>query len=492
MAIAHTRPVMHHAAHAMDAAHVILQPTVGGHTRQGGAPVAPSAGSGQTGGQAASAGSGQAAETRRPQHPHRGRMIKAVVAQLLAGDEEYQRFGPRDSSAGSAHMSDYVFAVEDETHRADDIFNRVRWGGQFIYLSYDRAKVESLPAQYADAGFELLRGPGFLRTGWLRFVPFMGRKLWYFAARKLFLARPRDITERFTYNVQLIRPAPSITSDSYVVMKEVPPIERVIARLRAKFTDVPNSVIEKRALKFTEKVFPLFLTREAAMLKILQRDLPEKYRCRVPSLLHMEQDDRGYARKIWMNWLRIGGKPLSQLEFAKQSADLLRVVHDSAGIIHLDLRLDNFLITENGVCFVDFGSAVREGEDIHGNPLLSTLFEELMRTSQIQRMLLKMSNDGTVTSKIMSGAVGRVDKQVDLFYLAVQINQPLHNPDFASLVEYDPSSREAEALAELTQDILQPPDPARPKYKSAGEMLAGIRRVETALRTELRKRMGED
>ena len=49
-------------------------------------------------------------------------------------------------------------------------------------------------------------------------------------------------------------------------------------------------------------------------------------------------------------------------------------------------------------------------------------------------MLLKMTSNGTVTSKIMNEAVGRVDKQVDLFYLAVQINQPLHNPDdFASL-----------------------------------------------------------
>jgi hypothetical protein len=380
-------------------------------------------------------------------------------------------------------MSDYVFAVEDEPHRADEIFSQVRWGGQFFYMSYDRARVEALPPQYVESGFEILLGPDFLRTGPLRFVPFMGQKLWYFGARKLHLARPRDITERFTYNVQLVRPeSPIRTSDSYVVLKEVPTLDRVIARLRAKFTDVPNSVIEKRAMKFTEKVFPLFLTREAAMLKILHRDLPERYRCRVPTLLHMEQDERGYARRMWMNWLRIGGKPLSQMEFARQSTELLRVVHDAAGIIHLDLRLDNFLITENGVCFVDFGSAVREGENIGGNPLLSTIFEELMRTSQIQRMLLKMSSNGTVTSKIINEAVGRVDKQVDLFYLAVQINQPLHNPDFASLVHYDPASREAEMLAELTKDVLKPADPANPKYKSAADMLAGIRKLGQEIR----------
>jgi len=156
-------------------------------------------------------------------------------------------------------------------------------------------------------------------------------------------------------------------------------------------------------------------------------------------------------------------------------------VHDYAHIIHLDLRLDNFLITHEGVCFVDFGSAVRQGENINGNPTLSTLFDELMRTSQIQRMLYKMSTEGTVTSRLMSEAVGKVDKQVDLFYLAVQINQPLHNPDFASLVKYNPASREASLLADLTHDILKPADPSCPRYKSAAEMLQGLRQVEAKL-----------
>jgi hypothetical protein len=423
------------------------------------------------------------ADSARPaEDPQRARMIEAVSQQLLARDEEFRRLGTADSATRTPHLTDFLFAVEDEPHQADQVFPYIRWGGQFIYVSYDRAKVEALPARFAACGFEPLHGPDFLRTGMLRFIPFMGRRLWYFVARKLFLARPRDITERFTYSVQLTHPTPKIvTPDSYIVLKEVPTLEAVITRLRAKFTDVPASVIEKRALKFTNKVFPLFLTREAAILKILHRDLPEEYRCRVPTLLDLELDERGYAKRMWMNWLRIGGKPLSQLEFARQSADLLRVVHDKAMVIHLDLRLDNFLITESGVCFVDFGSSVRIGENIQGNPLLSTLFEELMRTSQIQRMLYKMTSTGTVTSKLISDAAGRVDKQVDLFYLAVQINQPLHNPDFAGLVDFNPKSKQAEALAQLTENILKPADPTHPKYRSAAEMLDGIRRIETTL-----------
>jgi len=187
---------------------------------------------------------------------------------------------------------------------------------------------------------------------------------------------------------------------------------------------------------------------------------------------------------MWMNWLRNGGEPLSHMEFARQSADLLRVVHELTHIIHLDLRLDNFVITENGVGFVDFGSAVRVGENIHGNPMLSTLFEELMRTSQIQRMLDKMRTTGSLTSYILCDAYGKVDKAVDLFYLAVQIKQPSGNPDIAGLIKYDPRSPEAIGLTRLMEEILRPPDPHRPKYRTAADVMGGIHRVEDAIKNK--------
>ncbi len=118
-------------------------------------------------------------------------------------------------------------------------------------------------------------------------------------------------------------------------------------------------MIERRARNFTEKIFPLFLTREAAMLKVLERNLPPEYVGRFPRCLAVERDARGYVQRLWMNWLRNAGEPLSQIEFATQFAELLQVLHDRVGIVHLDLRLDNVVITEQGVGFVDFGSAVR-------------------------------------------------------------------------------------------------------------------------------------
>ncbi len=152
-------------------------------------------------------------------------------------------------------------------------------------------------------------------------------------------------------------------------------------------------------------------------------------------------------------------------------------MHDQVGVIHLDLRLDNMVITEGGVGFVDFGSAVRQGEDIQGNPLLSTIFDELMRTSQIQRLLEKMTTTGEVTSSILNSAHGKVDKAVDLFYLAMQINSPLGNPDFAGLVRMDPASVEAAALARITQEVLKPKHPDRPTIQTAGDLLKSINRI---------------
>ncbi len=413
----------------------------------------------------------------------RHKLIAAAMRRLYRGDAEYAHFGQTSPASQGADLCDYHFAVEDEPHLPDDVFGRLRWGGQFVYISTDREKVAALPDRFRQRGFVPLHGPAPMRLG-LR-IPFISPRAWYFAARKVFLIRPREISDRFTYHVQLvprdtsqgsdISPADlSVSHADYVVLKEIPTLERVIGRLRARFTDLPHAVIEHRARNFTEKIFPLFLTREAAMLKVLERDLPPAYIGRFPRCLAVEKDSRGYVQRLWMTWLRNAGEPLSQIEFATQFAELLHVLHDRVGIVHLDLRLDNVVITEKGVSFVDFGSAVRMGENIAGNTLLSTLFEELMRTSQIQRMLERMTKSGTVTSKILREAYGKVDKAVDLFYLAVQMNNPTGNPDLRGLINVNTASPQAAALARLRREILVPKDPNHPAYRTAGEIYQAL------------------
>jgi len=417
----------------------------------------------------------------------RQKLIRAAVRALYHQDTEYQHFGHTSAESRSAGLCDFLFAIEDEPHLPDDVFSRLRWGGQFVYISRDQDEVAALPDRFRLRGFLPLYGPMPLRLGWR--LPFISERVWCFVARKMFLIRPREISDRFTYHVQLVprsgpgglEPSDVSSRGDYIVLKEIPSLERVIGRLRARFTELPHSVIERRARSFTEKIFPLFLTREAAMLKILERDLPRDYVGRFPRLLAVEKDGRGYVQRLWMTWLRNAGEPLSQIEFARQFAELLHVLHDRIGIVHLDLRLDNIVITEKGVGFVDFGSAVRLGENIAGNTLLSTLFEELMRTSQIQRMLERMTKSGSVTSAIMREAYGKVDKAVDVFYLAVQMASPTGNPDLRGLIHLDPSGPEAAALIRLRKDILTPKDPKDPPYRSAEDILNAVTRLKSTI-----------
>lgn len=420
----------------------------------------------------------------RPARAAHQALIHLVRDRVLGPRGEFQQFGPGLAVSGLDAIrpadrapTDFLFAAENEPHEPDEVFPLLRWGGQFVYVSKDRRRVEAMVEPFIRRGFEV-SPPSYLRKPILGLtLPPLSRKVHYLIARKVQLILPRQVSERFTYHVHLdFDPS----HGRHLVVKEIPSVERVSARLRHKFPDASAELIHRRAKKFTEKVFPLFLTREAAILKLLARDLPEQYRSRVPHLIDMEQDGRGFVRRMRMGWLRAappGGRPISQTEFAIQSADLLRAMHDDARIIHLDLRLDNMVVTEHGVGFVDFGSAVRIGENIEGNPLLNTIFDELMRTSQIQRMLEKMMVGGMVTSHILNEAHGKVDKGVDLFYLALQINKPLANPDFRGLVKFDRGSEEAKRLSAITEEVMKPKEPGQPTYRTAADLLAGVRNV---------------
>jgi hypothetical protein len=391
---------------------------------------------------------------------------------VLARDAEFQHL-LRQPPTNLHGQVDYVLAQADEPHEPDDVFHRLRWGGLFLYASKDKSHTAEVAKRCSERGFDLVRQPGVVHRGIP--LPLLRKSTHYFLARKTWLVLPREFTDRFTYHVQLL--CPQHDGDTCTVLKEVPSPERVAARLRKRFPEISDEILLKRSRKFTEKIFPLFLTREAAMLQLLERDLPRKYAGKVPRLLDMEKDDRGFVRKLRMNWLRCGGQPMSQIEFARQCTELLHVLHDTVGIIHLDLRLDNIVITEQGIGFVDFGSSVRVGEDLSENPLLETLYDELMRTSEIQRMLERMTLSGRVTSPIIQNGYQKVDKSVDFFYLALQVNNPLKNPDFRGLIDYDPHGPEAHALKTLTEEVLRPRDINNPKFRSASDMLRGIQKI---------------
>lgn len=399
-------------------------------------------------------------------------MAQPIIERVLRHDPEFARYF--NGQASRSGLADFLFLSSEIAHSAKEAFAKLRWGGLALFASHDGRETALVAQEYAANGFAVEQPATFIRLG----LPLF-RKLHYFIARKVHLIPPGGDTDRFTYHVELVR-QPALDG-KLVVLKEVPSVEAVTNRLRRRWPEMAQDVIEKRARKFTEKIFPTFLTREAAILKILERDLPSPYNQRVPRVIHLEKDKRGFVRKLYMHWLQNGGRPLSHMEFARQSADLLRVMHDIAHVIHLDLRLDNMVITEDGVGFVDFGSSVRDDENLAENPLLESLFDELMRTSHIQVMLEKMTTSGAVTSQVISRGLQKVDKAIDFFYLAVQFNAPHQNPDLTDLILYDPKSDDARHLERLTKEILRPADPVNPAFRSAKDILHGIERIQLKL-----------
>jgi len=412
--------------------------------------------------------------------------LAAVKRKVLNPDREFRYFEQTSSLEKRSGVLNCLISTEGEKHDPDVAFDRLRWGGQYICVSSDKREIAPLPAKFAEFGFETERGPAYVWAEWG--IPIISPKAHYFIARKTTLVRPKEFSDRFTYQVQLERKDDAHAegppgTEHWVVRKEVPTYERILARLQSKAPHSPLQTLERRAKKFAEQIFPLFLTREAAMLKIIERDCPKEFLHRFPRVIDLEKDDNGYVKRMRTTWLRNGGRALSQLDFAKQAAELVQLLHDKIGIIHLDLRMDNMVVTEHGVGFVDFGSAVRVNENIQGNAVLSTLFGELMKTSQIQKMLDRMSSAGSITSSVIRDAYQRVDRAVDLFYLAVQISQPTANPDLRELIKYEKFSPEAVALSGLTEAVLRPANPNNPRYKSAREVLDEIIRIEADVKS---------
>lgn len=417
-----------------------------------------------------------------PVSPKLAKLQEALQRQVFEEDHEYQVFGKPEMEHGHApNMVNYWFATSGQATKPEEIFDHLHWGGVYVYLCDNPKEAVSVQQAFHDKGGFVVEQPITpIGTKILGFtLPGLSKKGYYFMARKMLLIPPGSTTERFTYHVQLARNDDA--EFGHVVLKEVPSLDNVVWRLKEKHPQVDHEIILKRARKLVDSVFPVFLTRETAILNLLQRDMPEDYRHRIPKVVGYEKDKRGFVRRLYLNWMRHGGKPMSQIEFAMQAADLLRTLHDHGGMIHLDLRLDNIVISDGQVGFVDFGSAVRVGEDLTESPMLTSLFEEMMRTSQIQRLLGKWKDTGRVTSRVISDQHQRVDKAIDFFYLAVQMNRPHHNPEFVDQIRYHKETLEAQQINNLTGSILRPEDPHRPMFRSASDILKGLNKIERRL-----------
>jgi hypothetical protein len=377
---------------------------------------------------------------------------------------------------GSGRMVSCLFATSGDACAPDQVFPLLRWGGQLIFVSKRHREVERAQRFFGASDEFLLETPVQCVTAADNRFGRPDTKCHYFVARKTSLTQRKQASDRHTYDVRLVPDAAA--AGGFAVLKQVPTHAQAAERLARNFPKTPAIQIETAAQKLVAKVFPLFLTRETAFLKIIERRRPETFSDRFPSVLHHETDERGFVRRLTLRWLRPSGRPISQLAFARQGTELLRMLHEQVGLIHMDLRLDNFVVSEKGVGLVDFGSAVRVGEDINRNPLLRTLLVEMLAASAVQEDLRRYVDEGKVTAPLFVNCQKKLDQAVDLFTFVVQMNNPLVNPDFAGLVAYSRGSNEALLLARLTRNILQPHDPHRPVCRSAADLAAALGRLQ--------------
>ncbi|MBB6429820.1 phosphotransferase [Algisphaera agarilytica] len=402
--------------------------------------------------------------------------VRILLEQKLKAEARGRQVG-RSSDAEHDGMVDIRLAGPGEPKQPDEVFERLRWGGLFACVDPNPERVGKIMQAYDNKnGFVLEQGFDELWGGPLGLrIPGVTPRAYCFVARKTHLVPPGQVTDRFTFDVKLAED--DSQSSGFCVRKQVPTIDNLSRRLACKYPDLDLIDIRVRAEKLVNEIFPIFLTREAKALDKLQRTLPEAFRTRVPRPLRIVKNDKGFVTRLDMNWLRNGGQPITQIEFARQSLELLSMLHDHAKLMHLDLRPDNLVITPEGVGFIDFGSSAQIDEDLQASPVLHELFDQMMRTSHIQRVLGQMVENGEVTNEALAAVQGKADPSVDTFYLAVQINHPQTNPELERLIDYQPLGESARALESLTASILKPINPGLSDFKTAADILRGVNRI---------------
>lgn len=390
---------------------------------------------------------------------------------LLPKDADRRRYDLSEAQARLAGLRDFLILEADAPDRcptpggrqpppADALFDALRWGGQVLILGDSADAVAACRQGFAG------------RAGWCCEQPDVlppprsvgGKGLAHLCTvRKVGLEPPGRLTARHSYEVSLVHrpdrnhPYPGRGSAGWAVEKRVPTHDETLARLiQTHPTLAPDQA--KSVVKWLVKTaFPLMLTRETAFLQRLYKRMPAHLSGRTPQLLKMEKDERGLVRRIHMDWLRQGGETLPQVEFARQAAEMLAAAHHDAGLLHLDVRLGNLVVTERGVGLIDFGSSVMVGEDLSANRTVEKVIRRTLESSEVTDNLKRHRRKGLLGNPLLDGLPYPPGPGFDLFALATCMTRPHELPDFRGLIAFRAGSPEAVRVSQLRRRVLRRP-----------------------------------
>ncbi len=351
------------------------------------------------------------------------------------------------------------------------------WGG-VLWLAGSRAR------EVDAAVARVLQDPDLTLDQPTRSIPSAGRKSVRFGASVRRTGQHAAWqAARMTYQVDLVGWSGDGAIAGLAVRKQVPALESVAQRLQALDPALSARQAEATALGLVRKGMPLMLSREAAFLKILHRRLPAEVdagdgridpRLVIPRVLDLTHDDAGLVQSFTMTWLRQGRpRPLALLDFVAGAARMTAALH-RIGVLHLDLRLDNLVVTPDGVGVIDFGSSVRQGEDLSAHRIVGKTLGQALSASQLATELRDMQAARRVTAPLVLDSVGKATPEADVAALTLQMTRVDEHPVLSHLVHVDRDAADYRRLARLRRDILRPDGAASPILRTAHDLARAV------------------
>ncbi len=355
-------------------------------------------------------------------------------------------------------MRDFHIVDAANPPQEDVLFDTLRWGGQLLILGQNEQAVTACRQRFAGSPSWCCEQPDKLPPP--QAVP-GGPAVHLCTVRKVGIELPGRLTARHSYEVRLVhRPAahPSHElgpgSAGWAVEKRVPTFEETHARLIQTHPTIAPAQANAVVRWLVKTAFPLMLTRETAFLGRIHTYMPAHLAGRTPELLEVEKDPRGMINRIHMTWLRQGGETLSQIAFAQQAAEMLSAAHHAAGLMHLDVRLGNLVVTERGVGLIDFGSSVMIDENLASNRTAQKVIHRTLESSEITENLIRHHNKGLLGNPLFNDLPTPPTAGFDLFALATCMTRPHDLDEFRGLVAFEPHSPDAVTLSQLRRRVL--------------------------------------
>ena len=79
-------------------------------------------------------------------------LLALIVKRRFAGHSDFDRltraYGNSAQTSQNTFPVDYLFLTEDDDFLPDEVFDRLRWGGQVVLVSRQRSVIEQVAAAY--------------------------------------------------------------------------------------------------------------------------------------------------------------------------------------------------------------------------------------------------------------------------------------------------------------------------------------------------------